>query len=164
MKKLVVLSLFSLGLFAGPPILCRAVPSGEGSLFTKLESLRMVALSADDSPESEKAALAKLKELRAAAHKSTDDLIAAGYLTEGLRQMRRSQEADGVDLLKKALAQRPGDADLTLLIALAYAPYNPTVAAEYYGRAKELAKSNASSMKSVESTQEYFAANRRPTH
>jgi hypothetical protein len=135
---------------AGPTLACHEWVSTPGSVFEALDPLRQVAMGAY-SPEKKEAVRAKLVQLRAAI--KPDDpvsLIKAGYWAEVLHSIGVSPDADGPELMLRALALRPNDAEYEFMVALAYADHDTATFQKHWDRAQQLAKPGSAVAKNLE--------------
>jgi hypothetical protein len=154
MHKALQLVILATGLaasaLAGPTLACHEWVSTPGSVFEALAPLR-VAAEAAYSPAGKGAALAKLTELRGAV--KPDDpvsLIKAGYWAEVTHVIGVSPETDGPELMLRALALRPNDAEYEFMAALAYADHDKATFQKHWDRAQHLAKPGSAAAQNLE--------------
>jgi hypothetical protein len=108
---------------AGPPLGCVQFSAVPGSLFEKVAPLARVMIESDDNEARGKFAQAKIASLRAAAIAAPKNLVAqleAGYLIQAMNQVSHKKDPDGLRFLKQALALDPSNAELHIILALAY--------------------------------------------
>ncbi len=126
---------------AGPTLACHEWVSTPGSVFETLDPLRKVAMAADDSPANKEAARSKIAQLKASIKPGDPvSLLKAGYWTEVVHSIGVSGDSDGPELMLKALALRPNDAEYEFMAALAYADHDRASFQRHWDRAQELAK------------------------
>jgi hypothetical protein len=136
---------------AGPALACHEWVSTPGSVFETLDPLRRASLASDDSVANREAALAKLVQLRAAI--KPDDpvsLLKAGYWAAVLHDVRVAPDSDGSDLILRALALRPNDAEYEFIAALAYADHDKAKFQQHWDRARQLAKPGSAAARNLE--------------
>ena len=155
MHKALSLAALSIGLaastLAGTTLGCHEWVSTPGSLFETLDQLRRVSVAADDSPANKEAARAKLAQLRADIKPGDAvSLMKAGYWTELMHATRISPETDGPELMLRALALHPDDADYEFMVALALFDHDKAAFQKHWNRAKELAKPGSAAAKNLE--------------
>jgi hypothetical protein len=137
--------------WAGPTLACHEWVSTPGSVFESLDPLRRVSMAADDSPANKEAARAKIAQLRAAIQPGDPvSLLKAGYWTEVVHQIGVAPDTDGPELILKALALRPNDAEYEFIAALAYADHDQATFHKHWDRARELAKPGSAVSKNLE--------------
>jgi hypothetical protein len=135
---------------AGPTLACHEWVSTPGSVFETLDPLREVAMDAY-KPANNEAARSKLAQLRAAAR--PDDpvsLIKAGYWAEVLHSIGVAPDTDGPELMLRALALRPNDAEYEFMAALAYADHDKAAFQKHWDRARHLAKPGSAVAQNLE--------------
>jgi len=145
MHKALKLAALTIGLaasaLAGPTLGCHEWVSTPGSLFETLDQLRRVSMAADDSPANKEAARVKLAQLRADIKPGDPvSLMKAGYWAELMHAIRISPDTDGPELMLRALALRPNDADYEFMVALALFDHDKAAFQKHWNRAQELAK------------------------
>jgi hypothetical protein len=135
---------------AGPTLACHEWVSTPGSVFESLAPLRLAAEAAY-SPAGKGAALAKLVELRADIKPGDPvSLLKAGYWAAVLNDVRVSPDTDGGDMILRALALRPNDAEYEFMAALAFADHDKTVFQQHWDRAQHLAKPGSAAAQNLE--------------
>lgn len=154
MHKALQLAVLTTGLaasaLAGPTLACHEWVSTPGSVFEALAPLRLAAEAAY-SPAGKGAALAKLTQLRSAV--KPDDpvsLIKTGYWAEVMHVIGVSPDTDGPELMLRALALRPNDAEYEFMAALAYADHDKATFQKHWDRAQHLAKPGSAVAQNLE--------------
>jgi len=154
MHKALQLAVLTTGLaasaLAGPTLACHEWVSTPGSVFEALAPLRLAAEAAY-SPAGKGAALAELTQLRSAV--KPDDpvsLIKAGYWVEVMHVIGVSPDSDGPELMLRALALRPNDAEYEFMAALAYADHDKATFQKHWDRAQHLAKPGSAVAQNLE--------------
>jgi len=135
---------------AGPTLACHEWVSTPGSVFAALDPLRELAMGAY-SPAKKEAVRAKLLQLRAEI--KPDDpvsLLKAGYWAEVLHAIGVSPDTDGPELMLRALALRPNDAEYEFMAALAYFDHDTDTFQRHWDRAQQLAKPETAVTKNLE--------------
>jgi hypothetical protein len=136
--------------FAGGPLLCHPWVSTPGSLFEALEPLRSKALEADDSPAHKEAALKKLATLRSEIRPNDPlSLMRAGYWATAMSHMKISSATDGPELMERAIALRPGDADYHAMTAIAYFATDKTLFQKHAQSARQLGKPGSAAVRNL---------------
>jgi hypothetical protein len=136
---------------AGPTLACHEWVSTPGSVFETLDPLRKVSMAADDSPANKEAARAKIVQLRADIKPGDPvSLLKAGYWTEVVHQIGVTPDTDGPELMLRALALRPNDAEYEFIAALAFADHDRARFQKHWDRARELAKPGSAVAKNLE--------------
>lgn len=135
---------------AGPPLVCHPWVTTPGSLFETLEPMRARVLEADDSPANKAAALKKLDELRAEIRPNDAmSLMKAGYWATALNLIQVSPATDGPDLIERAVALRPDDAEFRVIAAMANLKGNKAQYQKHWERAKALAKPGSAAARNL---------------
>ena len=136
---------------AGPTLACHEWVSTPGSVFETLDPLRRVSMAADDSAANQEAARAKLAQLRAAIKPGDPvSLLKAGYWAEVIHQIGVAPDTDGPELILRALALRPDDAEYEFIAALAYVDRDQATYRTHWDRARQLAKPGSATAKNLE--------------
>ncbi|MGH9647691.1 MAG: hypothetical protein ACRD4E_12850 [Bryobacteraceae bacterium] len=144
MHKVIQLVVLTTGLaalaLAGPTLACHKWVSTPGSVFEALEPLRQAAMGAYDQTKTE-AVRAKLVQLRTDIKPGDPvSLIKAGYWAEVLHAIGVSPDTDGPELMVRALALRPTDAEYEFMAALAYFDHDKATFQKHWDQARALAK------------------------
>jgi len=135
---------------AGPTLACHEWVSTPGSVFEALDPLREVAMGAYD-PAKKEAAREKLVQLRADTKPGDPvSLMKAGYWAEVLHSIGVSPDTDGPELMLRALALRPNDAEYEFMVALAHFDHDKATFQKHWNRAQELAKPGSAAAKNLE--------------
>jgi hypothetical protein len=135
---------------AGPTLACHEWVSTPGSVFETLNPLRLAAEAAY-SPANKGAALAKLAQLRADIKPGDPvSLLKAGYWAAVLNDVRVAPDTDGQDMILRALALRPNDAEYEFMAALAYADHDKATFQRHWDRAQHLAKPGSAVAQNLE--------------
>lgn len=136
--------------WAGPTLACHEWVSTPGSVFETLNPLRLAAEAAY-SPVNTGMALAKLAQLRADIKPDEPvSLLKAGYWAAVLNDVRVAPDTDGGDMILRALALRPNDAEYEFMAALAYADHDKTTFQKHWDRAQQLAKPGSAVAKNLD--------------
>ena len=144
---------------AGPTLACHEWVSTPGSIFEKLDPLRKASMAADDSPANKAAARAKIVQLRAAVNPGDPiSLIQAGYWTEVMHSIGIAPDADGPELMLRALALRPNDPEYEFMAALSFADHDKATFQRHWDRARRLAKSGSAVAQNLELFKPILAA------
>ena len=135
---------------AGPTLACHEWVSTPGSVFETLDPLR-VAAEAAYSPANHAAARAKLVQLRAGIKPGDPvSLLKAGYWAEVMHVVGVAPDADGPEMILRALALRPNDAEYEFMAALAYVDRDKATYRQHWDRAEQLAKPGSAVAKNLE--------------
>lgn len=135
---------------AGGPLLCHPWVSTPGSLFEALEPLRATAIEADDSPAHKEAALQKLAALRAAIRPGDPlSLMRAGYWATAMNHMKISPATDGPELMERAVALRPDDAEYHAMTAIAYFATDKKMYQKHAQLARQLGKPGSAAVRNL---------------
>jgi hypothetical protein len=146
---------------AGPTLACHEWVSTPGSVFEALEPLRAVAMGAYD-PAKKEAVRAKLVQLRADIKPGDPvSLLKAGYWAAVLSDIRVVPDTDGDDMILRALALRPNDAEYEFMAALAYADHDKATFQKHWDRAQHLAKPGSAVARNLELFRPIIAARRK---
>ncbi|MBZ5675854.1 MAG: hypothetical protein LAP61_16555 [Acidobacteriia bacterium] len=155
MHKALQLAVLTIGLaasaLAGPTLACHEWVSTPGSVFETLDQLRRTSMAADDSPANMQAARAKLAQLRADIKPGDPvSLMKAGYWAEVMHAIGISPDSDGPELMLRALALRPNDAEYEFMVALAHFDHDKATFQKHWNRAQELAKPGSVAAQNLE--------------
>jgi len=136
--------------WAGPTLACHEWVSTPGSVFETLDPLRRVAMDAYH-PDNKGAARATLAQLRADIKPGDPvSLLKAGYWAEVEHQIGAAPDTDGADMILRALAMRPNDAEYEFMAALAFADHDRATFQKHWDRAQQLAKPGSAVAKNLE--------------
>jgi hypothetical protein len=154
MHKALQLVLLTTGLaasaLAGPTLACHEWVSTPGSVFETLGPLRLAAEAAY-SPAGKGAALAKLAQLRADMKPGDPvSLMKAGYWVEVMHAIGVSSDTDGPELMLRAAALRPNDAEYEFMAALAYFDHDKATFQKHWDHARQLAKPGSAAAQNLE--------------
>ena len=154
MHKALQLAVLTTGLaalaLAGPTLACHEWVSTPGSVFETLGPLRLSAEAAY-SPAGKGAALARLAQLRADIKPGDPvSLIKAGYWVEVMHVIGVSPDTDGPELMLRALALRPNDAEYEFMAALANFDHDKATFQKHWDRARQLAKPGSAAAQNLE--------------
>ena len=154
MHKALQLAVLTTGLaasaLAGPTLACHEWVSTPGSVFAALEPLREFAMGAYN-PAKKEAVRARLVQLRADIKPGDPvSLIKAGYWAEVLHAIGVLPDTDGPELMLRALALRPNDAEYEFMAALAYFDHDKATFQKHWHRARQLAKPGSAAAQNLE--------------
>jgi hypothetical protein len=108
-------------------------------------------MEVDDSAAKTQAARAKLVQLRAGIQPGDPvSLLKAGYWAAVLSDIRVAPDADGPEMILRALAMRPNDAEYEFIAALAFADHDRARFQKHWDRARKLAKPGSAVAKNLE--------------
>jgi Flp pilus assembly protein TadD len=147
MKRTLLPLLLACTLWAGTSLNCLDFASAPGSLFAIAKQL--------SAPTQRKAEV--LATLVKAADEDKSNLskqFAAGFLAEALRQT--GQKRDGMPHLFRALELAPKNAEVHLILALAYVSRDNVKAKLHRQRARELAAKDSLTAKNLELSSRFF--------
>jgi hypothetical protein len=136
--------------FAGPPLGCVQFSAVPGSLFEKVAPLARIMIESDDSEAKGKFAAVKIESLRTKALAAPKDMIAqleAGYLIQALNQISPKKDPDGLRFLNQALALDPSNAELQIIMALAYKGEDEAKSKHHTSEARRLMKPGSAAEK-----------------
>ncbi len=147
MKRTFLSLILCASLWAGTSLNCLDFAAAPGSLYATVKRLSAPAQRNVET----------LELLIKAANEDTGNLekqVAAGFLAEALRQIGRKQ--DGMPYLLRAVELAPQNAEVHLILALAYVQRDTDKAKLHRKRAQELAAKDSLTAKNLELSSRFF--------
>lgn len=148
MKRIILSLILCASLWAGTSLNCLDFATAAGSLY---ETVKRLSAPAQRNAET-------LELLVKAANEDKGNLekqVAAGFLAEALRQIGRKQ-LDGMPYLQRAVELAPQNAEVHLILALAYVQRDQDKAKLHRKRAMELAAKDSPTAKNLELSSRFF--------
>lgn len=148
-------------LWAGTSLNCIDFATAPGSLYSAIKPLSETVQGSTSSPESRQYVNNRLRELRHEAEadpKNLEKQVMAGFMLEALRQNwgKDGVKFQGMSYLHRALELAPQNAEVHLILALAYIPINQDKAKLHRKRARELAAQDSPTAKNLELSSRFF--------
>jgi hypothetical protein len=142
-------TVFAATSLAGPAIACKWT-AVKGTVFEKLAELREEAMRADDSADAKWKAVERTKQLQVEAMGGDAfALLRAGFWTTTMREVKVINDVSGPDMLAKAAALKPNEAEYQFFAALGYIHHDKARFTQYWKKAQALAKPGSATEKNM---------------
>lgn len=148
-------------LWAGTSLNCIDFATAPGSLYSAIKPLSETVQGSTSSPEARQFAINKLRAIRQEADaepKNLEKQVMAGFMLEAIRQNwgREAVKFQGMSYLQRAVELAPQNAEVHLILALAYVPIDQDKAKLHRKRAQELAAKDSPTAKNLELSSRFF--------